>query len=984
MKPIFIVAVREHRKLGYILTPYLISFQNSQKFYTIMEPVTPVMAKYHPDDFDEKQTNIINLIDQYSETVLMKKFTKDVKKTQEFYSVISDEFIQKNIRPYIEEKIAKCIDLLAGCDIPLYVKNEKTTSIHFDDRITFVNEPAEIVFNFIKSDTGSKYYQTILYQNKTIKLLNRNGIILSTQPCILLLDNRIFCLNDIDAKKLTPFFVKEFIAIPKHTEKQYFETFVLSCIEKGFKVNTTGFEIVDTDVSSKAFLHLEKDWKNRVVLILKFKYGNYSFIANNPDERVVNLNTENDKFVFEKIVRDKKWESQKIKELKTLGLAVELNSIFFLDEKQTDDSVASWNLITWINNHFDELKNLEYEIVQDFFAKKYFLQNGKVELNIDTQKDWFDVLAQVSFGEFSFPFIKLKPFILNGQHEFPLPNNEIAIIPEEWFARFGSIFLWGIEKKGNLIINKFHFTAIAQIQNSQVEKQFEEFDVLVDVDSFKNISIPPEIRADLRPYQKVGFAWLNALAKMNFGGCLADDMGLGKTLQTITLLWSVLYDSSSPLKIDATKIIEPEKINQLDLFASVKKMRNTPTALIIMPTSLVHNWTNEIKKFAPSLKVCNFTGNDRSNCLKNLTSYDVILTSYGVVRNDIESLRNYYFSYIIVDESQFIKNPESKTYQTIMELNAMRRLTLTGTPIENSLTDLWAQMNFVNPGMLGSLNFFKEKFVTPIEKNNDELQAQKLKELISPFILRRTKDQVAKDLPSRIEQTVFCDMTESQNKFYDAEKSKLRNAILEMKDRNEGSKLNMIILQGLSKLRQIAIHPKLVDVGYEFESGKFDEVLMRIENVVAENHKVLIFSSFVKQLDLFAKIFDEQKWKYCLLTGSTQNREAVVNNFQKNDAIKLFLISIKAGGTGLNLTAADYVFILDPWWNPAVEMQAINRAHRIGQDKSVFVYRFISSETVEEKIQNLQQRKQSLADNFINTNNPFKQFSMDEILDLFN
>jgi SNF2 family DNA or RNA helicase len=308
---------------------------------------------------------------------------------------------------------------------------------------------------------------------------------------------------------------------------------------------------------------------------------------------------------------------------------------------------------------------------------------------------------------------------------------------------------------------------------------------------------------------------------------------------------------------------------------------------------------------------------------------------------------------------------------------------LTGTPIENALVDLWAQMNFVNNGLLGNLNFFKNHYAAPIEKKRDESKEHKLRQLINPFILRRTKDMVAKDLPPVTEQTLICDMTEDQQKFYEREKSGIRNELMKAIEQTGVNKNAILALQALTKLRQIANHPALVDEDYKGSSGKYEQIFQKLNNAISENHKVLIFSSFVKDLELIEKDFISQKIKYAKLTGSTTDRQKVIKSFTDDEDCRVFLISLKAGGVGLNLIEADYVFVLNPWWNPAAEAQAINRAHRIGQTKNVFVYKFISADSIEEKIARLQERKTELADTFITTNNPIKDLSETELRELF-
>jgi SNF2 family DNA or RNA helicase len=348
----------------------------------------------------------------------------------------------------------------------------------------------------------------------------------------------------------------------------------------------------------------------------------------------------------------------------------------------------------------------------------------------------------------------------------------------------------------------------------------------------------------------------------------------------------------------------------------------------------------------------------------------------------VEQLSKLNFFYLILDESQYVKNPASKTYKAIMKLQSEHRLALTGTPIENSLSDLWAQMNFLNKGILGNLAFFRRYFITPIEKHNSNDQQEKLQILIRPFVLRRTKEEVAKDLPPLMEQTVVCEMDENQQRTYETEKSIIRNSILDGIEQDGMKNSAMIILQGLTRLRQLANHPRLLADFEEGESGKFEEIFRMLENVVAEKHKVLVFSSFVKHLELIKSRIEKENWKYSILTGQTSNRKEVIRQFQEDSENRIFLISLKAGGVGLNLTSADYVFIIDPWWNPAAENQAISRAHRIGQNKHVFVYRFITEGSIEEKIQQLQNRKSSLADKFINSNNPLQEITKEELLSL--
>jgi SNF2 family DNA or RNA helicase len=470
---------------------------------------------------------------------------------------------------------------------------------------------------------------------------------------------------------------------------------------------------------------------------------------------------------------------------------------------------------------------------------------------------------------------------------------------------------------------------------------------------------------------------------LNLGACLADDMGLGKTLQTITLVEKFRTDPTRK----AIAKGKPKLSTQISLFDTQNSDEEdgfeyqTPS-IIVMPTSLLHNWRMEMRKFAPHLNVLIHYGPERTRNVRNFDFYDVVLTSYGVIRNDINWLRNYKFNLLILDESQFIKNPTSKNYKSLLTLESFQRVILTGTPIENSLKDLWAQMNFINPGVLGSLNLFQNRFISPIEKSGDEEAYLKLRTLIHPFILRRTKEEVAKDLPPVQNFVEYCEMNESQKELYEKEKAKARNFLMREVKRNGIESSAMVVLRALIRLRQIAIHPELIDEK-GLGSGKFEMIKEKIKVVLSEDHNLLIFSSFVKHLDLLQSFLEEKRIPYSILKGDTLNREQVIEEFNREDSKKVFLISIKAGGFGLNLTKADYVFITDPWWNPAVEEQAISRAHRIGQTRNVFVYRFISQASIEEKIVKLQERKKELADQLINSDNVLKDLNYSDLESLF-
>jgi len=781
--------------------------------------------------------------------------------------------------------------------------------------------------------------------------------------------------------------VKEHIIIPKTAEKKYFETFVLKSIEK-YKVNAQGFDIVKLNIIPKPVLIVEKDWKNEFTMVPKFDYNGNLVSPNYKKNRFVKAFIKNNKYKYELIDRDLSFENKKLNLLLSIGLVKTSENNFKLpkdEEQQTEDTV----LIQWLNKFGSVLKENGFDVEQKFFNKKYFIEKAWIDFKVNDRKDWFDIRATVNFGGFSFPFMKLRNHIKNNKHEFVLPNGEIAIIPEEWFSKYRDFLIFSRPDGDVFNLEKHHF----QLLSNDIEDIDQDLVKKMNKLTQQKFKLSPKVKVRLRPYQKVGFDWINSLHQNKFGVCLADDMGLGKTVQTLAVI-RYLIDLGFKKN---EQIIQKNVAKQLSLFdIAPSKLRTEQTivdgkkkaGLIVMPTSLIHNWKNEINKFTPDIKVYAYSGARREKNIEKFSNYDLILTSYGIIRNDIDILSEYNFYFLFLDESQVIKNPLSKIYKAIMKIPANYRMVLTGTPIENTLTDLWAQMNFINKGLLGSLNFFKEEFVDPIEKYQDailrEEKQEKLQKIIRPFFLRRTKEEVASDLPDLTETKHYCIMSEEQNRIYEEEKSKIRNVIIDSFGKKKSiAEKNMLIIQALTKLRQLANHTKLIDKKDNNPSGKFDEVIRMLESLMAENHKVLIFSSFVKHLNLFADYFNKNEWKYSMLTGKTTRREEVINKFQSDTENKMFLISLKAGGSGLNLTAADYVFILDPWWNPASEKQAIARAHRIGQHKKVMAYRFITKDSIEEKILKFQERKQELADVFINNNNPFAKLSENDILELF-
>lgn len=485
------------------------------------------------------------------------------------------------------------------------------------------------------------------------------------------------------------------------------------------------------------------------------------------------------------------------------------------------------------------------------------------------------------------------------------------------------------------------------------------FKKLASVDEIKKTRKPRGLKATLRPYQEQGLSWLRFIHEIGSGGVLADDMGLGKTVQTIALM----------LSLNSAKETGPLK------------------ALIVAPTSVVTNWQREIERFGPSLKVALWHGSARKEIEPQLQTANVIITSYALLRRDLELLKSVNLDYAILDEAQAIKNPSSATAAAAKDLNAKHRLALTGTPIENRLSEIWSIFDFVSPGLLGPLQKFEERYARPIDQG-DSKQAARLRAVIHPFILRRTKLEVAKDLPEKLEFNKIIDLAPEQRAIYLQVLREVRAQVMGEVERVGLAKSQLHILAGLTKLRQAACDPRLLglpkDLGPE-DSGKLSALRELVDEVEAGGHKVLIFSQFVSMLKLMAQALDQDKIRYEYLDGSTTDRPERIDRFQEDPTIPVFLISLKAGGSGLNLTAADTVIHFDPWWNPAVEDQATDRAHRIGQKKVVSVYRLIAAGTIEEKILQLKQKKKDLVASVLEEDHGgAKQLTKADLEDLFN
>jgi SNF2 family DNA or RNA helicase len=759
--------------------------------------------------------------------------------------------------------------------------------------------------------------------------------------------------------------------VPQRSERVYIEKFIASCL-LNYEVNIQGMDFKESAPRKKAVFSLENGIEGFPVFILKFVYNDKILRNDYSYNKIVATTYVNEKTSIDLFCRDMEWENHLTELLVSNGLT--RNGYIFKPAKDNDTHAY----INWLQTHRDVLSHFEFH--QQYNNKSYYLGEIKSETKIHEKQDWFEIRINVVIGNFKIPFIYFRKHILNNIREYTLPDKTVAILPEAWFTRYEELMFFGKASGDSILLKKQLYNILPQLEieasiaNRIIKEQSETVE-------------PPEgLNATLRPYQQKGYSWMVGLYENGFGGCLADDMGLGKTIQTIALLQLI----SNKKKLLKSISVRRGNRNTNCLFSEEEMLGagdEIHPSLIVVPTSLLYNWQNELQRFAPKLKVCSFSGSKRKRYKYQdmyFNRFDIIITTYGTLRVDIDMFADCKFHHLILDESQYVKNPDSLTFKAIKQINSLYKLTLTGTPVENSLVDLWAQFDIINEGVLGSFTSFKNAYLRPILKNSKE-KSVALINIIKPFIMRRTKSEVAPELPPLTEETIYCEMSEEQKTYYYDEKNKIRTSLLKGFDTRDRTKFSIITLQGLMRLRQLANHPVIQDNKYTGDSGKFEQVIMTIESIIKSGHKVLVFSSFVKHLCLFSEYFDSQKWNYSWLTGasSPEEREREIDRFTKDNDTKCFLISLKAGGVGLNLTVAEYVIILDPWWNPAAEMQAISRSHRIGQSNSVIAYRFISIGTIEEKIIRLQESKSKLAETFVMASNPLNALSDDELYKLF-
>lgn len=839
----------------------------------------------------------------------------------------------------------------------IYAFNPKNSLTRkYLEPLTIVEAEIKIYFVLTENDLLYNLKAKIAIDDRNYNI-NAQKIIIT--PLFIIEDKTLYPITSTDLSLSLQYYAHR--SDTNYLKKNFdnFNQEVLSPLTKKYEVQQTVFKMEKTRIEADGLekhIYIKDLDGHYIVFEPVVQYQNNNSISVFSNELILNSEGNNtQKITFTE--RNKSFEDNFIEEIKSLHPAFENqeNQFYLLPEQLFENY--------WMLHATDRMKNLGIKVfgANDLKSFKFNINKPTISVSLKSDIDWFDLEINISFGDQKVNLRDLQKAFIKKSNFVSLGDGSLGILPEDWMRKFENYFKTGDIKKNSIQISNYQFGIIDELYHEMenkptfLEDLYQKKKRLQSISEIENTAIPKGIKAKLRDYQQHGLNWLLFLHKNQLGGCLADDMGLGKTLQTITFLQHL-------------KTVEKNKV----------------PSLIIAPTSLIFNWMAEVEKFCPTINIHPFVGNTRADNTSNFNKFDVIISTYGSLLNDIEFLKDFKFNYIILDESQAIKNPNSKRYKAVRLLNSYNRLVLTGTPIENNTFDLYAQLNFLNPGLLGNMGHFKNNFSDAIDKQKNIDTSVLLSKIISPFVLRRTKENVAKELPDKTESVIYCEMGNEQRKVYEAFKNKYRDYLLNKIDENGVEKSQMYILEGLTKLRQICNSTALINE--EADYGNYSAKLeILIENIKEKtgNHKILVFSQFVKMLQIVKTRLDDEGISYEYLDGKTKKRQDNVNNFQTNENVRVFLISLKAGGTGLNLTEADYVFIIDPWWNPAVENQAIDRCYRIGQTKNVLAYRMICKDTLEEKIVSLQQKKKAVATSIISIDKEKKSFDINEVKELF-
>jgi SNF2 family DNA or RNA helicase len=915
---------------------------------------------------EDSDNQIINLSNSIKDDGLKNFGKKKELRLPFFYDYLNREEISANDAPIIEEYINKKLNKIFRLLSEKQVFTSSTSYVANQTDIEEAQISTEQILPFfvLKEDDDFVILEGFTkLHGKKVKLasLTNPGSYWTRS-----FGKTIYKLANPEVANLLSYLPKNgLIKVRKSNFAGFFKDFVLPLAEK-FTIDLQVSQAIEIQSLSfkEAKLYLKEDESNLMLIpVYEYTKNGSEEIVENPeiiefshDYKTNKINYDSDTIMIqERNAETEKYFYDIIREQNVEFNSQEQYPFFFLP---FNDVLKDG----WLFKFFEAMKEQNITILGFKELKKFKYNPNKAVFNIKAGSgiDWFDMHIEVQFGDQMVGIKEIQKAVLKKQNYVELKDGSLGMLPEEWLKKYENILKFGRVQGEKLQISKLHFSLIDElskdIDSFEIEQElFEKKSKLLNFKEMAEIPLPNNIDAKLRDYQVEGFKWLNFLDEFSWGGILADDMGLGKTLQMLTF-------------IQEQQNRDPKAVN-----------------LVVLPTTLIFNWQAEAAKFCPDLKLYVHRGGTRQKANEHWSEYDIILTTYGMVRSDIELFREFHFNYIILDESQAIKNPDSLISKAVKLLNSRNRLVMTGTPVENNTFDLYSQMEFINPGLLGSGEFFKTEFANPIDKLQDKDKAAQLRKIVYPFMLKRTKEEVAKDLPDKTESIIYCEMDTKQRKVYDTFRELYRQKLVDKMATDGKEKSSFLILEALLKLRQICDSPALLNEEGEYDqtSAKLGEIIREIEEN-AGNHKILIFSQFLKMLDLIKGHLEKHKIKFEYLDGKTTDRADRVNHFQEDDECRVFLMSLKAGGVGINLTEADYVYLVDPWWNPAVEQQAIDRTHRIGQKKKVFAYRMICKDTIEEKILLLQDKKRDIAKDIISTEDGFlKKLSQNDIIDLF-
>lgn len=964
----FILNLLEHPLLQWV--PELWIWEENSLF--AQGRVYAQTAKDYGKEPDKELLQLFTYIDESSEQSVLDAHTR--RGVRDLPAILNNEVVASQIRKHRENQLAKILSICKHKNIPLALNMMRTDLVNHKQYVHTQEEFIPELSFYKKPQGGVEYRLKLKWNQKVIDLQKTPCVVLVNDPGWVLLDTSIVELDQINANLLKPFTTQNSIHIPAHFVQEYFNKFIRKIATKA-DIHASGFDM-DTVARPGALvlkpIHDPVHQQFGVEPI--WMYGEEEFRMSQQEQTRIRLHfSEANDVRVVKYQRDSELEQELLTGIQALQLEVIAGTSYFTSPPWKNIDAFT----RWIGQQKKSLLQKGIRI-RELYFEQYQLNTDPfhvTEPTYEEKQDWFDVKVNVVIGEQTIPFAKFVPYLRRGENYYPLPaqpglkiSNEYFRIPDEWFTQYRQLANLGDTQANQLRFVKSQMHFVREI----LDQSNDNSAIVPPTDDTSggelNLHDPseqaiqehlkgpiPGLHPDvvLRPYQQQGIQWLLHHYSEQQGALLADDMGLGKTLQSISLILWIRRMKGNMLH---------QQDGQVSLFAPPDESVSHCKFLVILPGTLIYNWEKELSNFAPGIHIHVHHGLQRRLYQHQIQEAELIITTYTTVVKDLDILGHIDWDLIILDESQQLKNRQTKSFQAVNKLKRKCTVSLSGTPVENSLSDLWSQMQMINPGLLGSYPAFREQFQIPIENNQDPVALDSLRLLIRPYLLRRTKEEVASDLPPLQDQVYFVDMTEDQAKLYEKTKSSVRNEILKIIKGGESGK-EMHILTMLMRLRQIANHPVLVDKEYTGSSGKYDEMLSRMETLQKAKHKTLIFSPFSEHIGLYKTWCKSLNVPYTMITGETsvRDRKAEIQRFQEDPNVMFFLITLKTGGAGLNLAQADHVIIADPWWNPRAEDQAIARAHRIGQTKPVHAIRLVTRDTVEEKMLRLHQHKNRLA-----------------------